>query len=152
MMYDKNFLVSFSERALSNFEYYVNNKKMEEYDATLLICSFAGVLSIIDDEARKDIFKDTKIPYYINPISNYHKDKVIDNDKAELAIIRHMRNALCHFKLDGEHILANTDGEIQEIVFEDFYKKKCNFKCSLKIEELKEFFYFIINEILQKKK
>lgn len=146
-MYDKNFLVSFSERTLHNYNNYLKDKKNEKYDATLLICSFAGILSILDDNARKEIFEDIDLPCYICPEKNYYIDSRKDNNKENLAILRHMRNALCHFKLDAEHILPDKDNNIKEIVFEDFYLGSRCFKCKLNINELQETFYFIIKTI-----
>ena len=149
MMYDEKFLKSFVERVEAT---YLGISKITKYDTTILLTSLTGILSVIDDEARKNIFSDIEIPKYIKATgktSNYscHIHKTIDNDKKNLAIIRHFRNSLCHFKLDKKHIIADNKGNIEKIIFKDYYKGNLNFQCTLNIDEIEKFMLFLIEKI-----
>lgn len=147
MMYDSPTLKSFTERALDNY-----NQCNTENDITKTICCLAGILSILDDIARKDIFADFNIPEYIQPEPNYYIDETKDNNNSKIALIRHFRNSLCHFKLDGEHIKPDNKNEIKEIIFEDYYKEKINFSCTLTANEIQQFLIDIGKHIIEKTK
>lgn len=149
MMYDEKFLKSFIERVEAT---YLGISKITKYDTTILLCSLTGILSVIDNNVRKNIFSDIAIPDYIKAVgktsnSSCHTHKTIDNDKKNLAIIRHFRNSLCHFKLDEKHIFADKNGNIEKIIFEDYYDGDLNFQCTLNIKEIEKFMLFLIEKI-----
>lgn len=150
MMYDEKFLKSFVERVEAT---YLGISKITKYDTTILLTSLTGILSVIDDEARKNIFSDIEIPKYIkatgeSSTSSFGIDKEKDNDKANLAVIRHFRNSLCHFKINDEHIIANKKHKIKQILFEDFnlYGRK-TFSCCLTVKDIEKFMLFLIEKI-----
>ena len=150
MMYDEKFLKSFVKRVEAT---YLGISKITKYDTTILLCSLTGILSVIDDEARKNIFSDITIPAYIkatgeSPDASFGIDREKDNDKAHLAIIRHFRNSLCHFKLNNEHIFANKKHKIKQILFEDFnLSGRKTFSCCLTVKEIEKFMLFLIETI-----
>lgn len=150
MIYDDNTLKSFTERAMEN--YLLLTKHGTEYDITITLCTLCGILSMLDESVRKDIFADFKIPEYCKPLPSFKVDPKKDSKKENLAIIRHFRNSLCHFKLDGTHVKANKNGQIEKIIFEDYYKESLNFSCSLTAEEMKLFLADISNQIISRYK
>ncbi len=145
MMYDGKTLQSFTERAMKNYKQLI--KSETEYDITIALCTLCGVLSIIDQYSRQDIFSDFHIPSYVTPT----KCKLAPNDmnNISLAIIRHFRNSLCHFKLDGKSIKSNDSGIIEKIVFKDVYKGKLQFSCTLKADQIKQFLITICDHIIK---
>ena len=147
MMYEK-VLKDYSKRALENYEKNINT----ENDVTLLICSFTGVMAMIDKKMRKLFFKNVayeNITQIVNPIKNEPYNGIDENNQT-LALYRHFRNALCHIKLE-EHITADENDEIASIKFEDYWDKKLQFDCILTIQQLAEFFKFTV-DIIQKNK
>ena len=151
MMYDEKFLKSFVERVEAT---YLGISKITKYDTTSLLTSLTGILSVIDDEARQNIFSDIEIPKYIkatgeSSTSSFGIDKEKDNDKANLAVIRHFRNSLCHFKINDEYIIANKKHKIKQILFEDVnpWTKKINFRCILTVKEIEKFMLFLMETI-----
>ncbi len=146
MMYDENVLVSFSKRVLENYK----TNKTEDNEVTLALCSLAGILSILDDEARKDIFKDSCLPDYIKTEDNLYVDRERDCGLKNIAIIRHFRNSLCHLKLNENTISKNAVNRITAINFRDYYQGGCNFECKLKVGELGQFCCFLVETITKK--
>lgn len=150
MMYDENFLKSFVERVES---IYLGVSKITKYDTTILLSLLTGILSVLDDEARKNIFSNIEIPNYIkatgeNPSSLFGVDREKDNGKENLAVIRHFRNSLCHFKLNDEHIIADKKHKIKQILFEDFnLSERKTFSCCLTVKEIEKFMLFLIEKI-----
>lgn len=147
MMYDGKTLQRFTERAMKNYE--LLTKYETKYDITITLCTLCGILSILDDKARKDIFVDFKIPKYIEPLPHFSIASGKDNGCKKLAIIRHFRNSLCHFKLDGTHIKPNTEQQIEEIIFEDYFDGQLKFSCTLKADQIKQLLIDISNHIIK---
>lgn len=145
MMYDGKTLQRFTERAMENYKQLI--KSETKYDITISLCTLCGILSIIDQYSRQDIFSDFHIPSYVTPTIC----KLAPNDKKNksLAIIRHFRNSLCHFKLDGKSIKSNDSGMIEKIVFKDVHKGKLQFSCTLKADQIKQFLVTICNHIIK---
>lgn len=145
MMYE-NVLKDYTQRAYQNYQ----KNEDSEYDVTLLISCVTGVLSLIDEEMRKMFFKDT--PYDdILKITKPEKNEVYikkDGNSRTLAFIRHLRNSLCHIKLE-KNIKVDKDEKIEAIIFEDYWDNKLQFKCTLNIENLNRLFKFIV-DIIQK--
>lgn len=149
MMYDKDFIKSYINRIEKNYNIL---EKKSKYDVTALLSSLAGILIVVDDDARKGIFSDVDIPEYIEASGKsddelFYIDEYKDNGNQNLAIIRHFRNSLCHFKLDDVHIKKNKKNKIKEITFEDFYNGESNFKCCLTVKKIKEFMKFLVKVI-----
>ena len=147
MMYDGKTLQRFTERAMENYE--LLTKHETKYDITITLCTLCGILSILDDEARKDIFVDYKMPKYIKPLPHFTIASDKDNGNKNLAIIRHLRNSLCHFKLDGTHIIPNVKQQIEEIIFEDYFDGQLKFSCTLKADQIKQFLIDISDHIIK---
>ena len=147
MIYDKDTLQSFTRRAMENYE--LLTKQGTEHDITITLCTLCGILSILDDKARKDIFVDFKIPKYIDPLPHFSVAPDKDNNNENLAIIRHFRNSLCHLKLDGKHIIPNAKQQIEEIIFEDYFDEKLEFSCTLKADQIKQFLITICDHIIK---
>ncbi|MBO5441301.1 MAG: hypothetical protein J6A09_01890 [Alphaproteobacteria bacterium] len=140
MMYDKNFIKSYSNRIKMNYD----ELKSSKYGVTMLLCSFIGVMGVIDSDLRNTLFEEEDIPEYgelkINIVSE--KD---DNDVQ--AFFRHLRNSLCHLKIDESRISAESSN-ISKIKLEDCSKGNIKkFEYDLNITDLENLFYFIINKI-----
>lgn len=150
MMYDGKTLKAFTERAIENYKQLI--KSGTEYDVTIALCTLCGILSILDDEVRKCVFEDFTMPEYIRPLPNFTVSPDKDNNNKNIAIIRHFRNSLCHFRLDKEHIKPNPKNQIEEIIFEDYYEEKLKFSCSLKADEIGKFLTDISDHIIEKHK
>lgn len=152
MMYDGKFLSSYSKRAKINYEIL----KCSEYNFTMLLCSFVGVAAIIDDNARAEIFNDKEIPDFITPTKCDICKK--DNNSRVLAFYRHLRNSLCHLKIDTDRIESNHNNIISSIVLEDYWEYEKNgeeikdktFECSLTEDELEKLFYLVVDTIQEK--
>ena len=151
MMYDGKFLSSYSKRAKINYEIL----KGSEYNFTMLLCSFVGVVAIIDDNAREELFCDQDIPNFITMIKCDTCKK--DNNSRVLAFYRHLRNSLCHLKISNQKVRSNEENKISSIILEDFMidkkgKKtsKKNFECSLTEDELEKLFYLVVDTIQEK--
>lgn len=143
MMYDENFLKDFAGRASENYK----QMKGSEYEVTALFCSFSGLLSVLDENVRKDLFRNVKYPIFLKDIRNDLSD--IDEGNKSLSMIRHLRNSLCHLKIDEKHIRHNEKNEITSIILEDInLKNQITFSCELSVSELEELFFFIANTVL----
>lgn len=152
MEYDENFLYSYSSRVKDNYE----ALKDSEFDVTMLLCSFVSIVAIIDDNIREELFMDAKIPDYINPKPNIPK-----NGETEiLAFYRHLRNSLCHLKIDNQRVKSDGKKDILSVKLEDIWKhnekgriiKDKVFECTLTVTELKELFYEVVAIIHEKTK
>lgn len=145
MMYE-NILKDYTQRAYQNYQ----KNKDSEYDVTLLISCVTGVLSLIDEEMRKMFFKDTPYDDILKitkpEINEIYNGK--DNHNKTLAFMRHLRNSLCHIKLEN-NIKVDRDEKIEAIIFEDYWDNELQFKCTLNIENLNRLFKFIV-DIIQK--
>lgn len=142
MMYDENFLKDFAKRTSENYE----RMRDSVYEVTALFCSFSGLLSVLDENVRKALFRNVKYPIFLKDIQNDLSDKD-DGDKS-LSMIRHLRNSLCHLKIDGKHIQHNEKNEITSIILEDMNSKnKITFHCKLSVSELEKLFFFIANTV-----
>ena len=71
-----------------------------------------------------------------------------DGNNETLAFMRHLRNSLCHIKLEN-NIKVDRDEKIEAIIFEDYWDNKLQFRCTLNIENLNRLFKFIV-DIIQK--
>jgi len=144
-MYDDKFLMDYATRIKKIYDNNINS----DNNFTLTFSLFCGLISVIDKEVRKEIFSKIELPKYINPTKN----SILQDEKIKtVAIMRHFRNSLCHFKVDRQQIISDNQGNIIKIVFKDKYfkenKKICNFSCELNIEELNNFFNFILEKII----
>lgn len=152
MMYDDNFLYSYCDRVKKNYE----ALKDSEFEVTMLLCSFVSIVAIIDDNIREELFSDAKIPDYINPEPNTPKD----GETETLAFYRHLRNSLCHLKIDNQRIKPDGKKEILSVKLVDIWKHNEKgritedkvFECTLTIAELKELFYEVVAIIHEKTK
>ena len=152
MMYDDDFLYSYSQRAKENYDVMKNT----EYGFTMLLCSFVGVVAIIDDNAREELFCDQDIPNFITMIKCDICEK--DNNSKVLAFYRHLRNSLCHLKIDNDRIKSNNESTISSIILKDYWEhekkgkkvKDKTFECTLTIETLEKLFYVVV-DVIQKK-
>lgn len=147
MMYEK-VLQDYSQRAYDNYKENVNT----ENNVTLLICSFTGVMAMLDDKIRKKMFKDIsyeKVCAIVSPDKN-ELYEAKDGSNKTLALYRHFRNTLCHIKME-EHIRADDNNQIESIRFEDYYQNQQKFDCTLTIDQLRNFFEFTVDLIQQNK-
>ncbi len=143
MMYE-NILKDYTQRAYQNYQ----KNKDSEYNVTLLISSITGALSLIDENMRKKFFEN--IPYEdIQKIAKPEINKIYQNKDGyeyTLAFMRHLRNSLCHIKLEN-NIKVDKDESIETITFEDYYNDNLQFRCTLNIKELNSLFKFIVDTI-----
>lgn len=134
MMYDDNFLYSFCDRVKKNYE----ALKDSEFEVTMLLCSFIGVVATINDEKWVEIFGNVKF-------SKELRQKIIIHDDKN--IFKHIRNSLCHLKISKEYIHAENK-QITQIQLKD----RNNFECTLTVAELEELFYEVVAIIHEKTK
>ncbi len=146
MMYE-NILKDYTKRAYQNYQ----KNKNSEYDVTLLINCITGALSLIDEKMRKMFFENISyediLKIAIPEINEIYDNK--DGNNATLAFMRHLRNSLCHIKLEN-NIKLDKDDKIEAITFEDYYKDNLQFKCTINIKKLDKLFLFIV-DIIQAK-
>lgn len=144
MIYDDKFLNDYATRIK---KIYVSNIKKSN-NFTLSFSLFCGLIAIIDTDIRNKIFSKIQLPKYINPNTNKLSDK--DNKNKTISIMRHFRNSLCHFKIDGTQFISDNQKNIKAILFidKDFYSNEKNFECCLSITEFNSFFNFILNTIV----
>ena len=145
MMYE-NVLKDYTQRAYQNYQ----KNEDSEYDVTLLISCVTGVLSLIDEEMRKMFFEDVSYEDILE-VATPNKNEIYikkDGNNETLAFMRHLRNSLCHIKLEN-NIKVDRDEKIEAIIFEDYWDNKLQFRCTLNIENLNRLFKFIV-DIIQK--
>lgn len=146
MMYE-NILKDYTKRTYQNYQ----KNRNSEYNVTLLISCITGALSLIDEKMRKMFFENISyediLKIAIPEINEIYDNK--DGNNATLSFMRHLRNSLCHIKLEN-NIKLDKDDKIEAITFEDYYQKELQFKCILNIEALEELFLFIVNIINKK--
>jgi len=141
MMYDDKILSSCTARILEIY----NKNKNKDNNFTLLLMSFAGLVCLLDKDVRRCIFYDFRFPDWFKPEKNYK----INGETEKESAIRHMRNSLCHFKLNGENIIADDNNQISCVNFID---RETNFKCKMTVEQMKELFLLMANKVVSANK
>lgn len=141
MMYDDKILSSCTARILEIY----NKNKNKDNNFTLLLTSFAGLLCLLDEDVRRCIFDDFRFPDWFSPEKNCQSNAETEKESA----IRHMRNSLCHFKLNGENIIADDNNQISCVNFID---RETNFKCKMTVEQMKELFLLMANKVVSANK
>lgn len=143
MMYE-NILKDYTKRAYQNYQ----KNRNSEYNVTLLISCITGALSLIDEKMRKMFFENISyndiLKIAIPEINEIYNKK--DNNNGTLSFMRHLRNSLCHIKLEN-NIKLDKDDKIEAITFEDYYNDNLQFRCTLNIKELNSLFKFIVDTI-----
>lgn len=139
-MYDKKMLTSCTERILNIYR----KNKNKENDFTLLLVSFAGLLSVLDENVRKEIFKNFSFPEWFATEKN---DEDNNGETKGEYYIRHLRNSFCHFKLDPENIIPDEKNQISKVRFLDKHNGKTNFDCIMTVAQVEELFLLIIDAI-----
>ena len=153
--------IEFIKRTKENLDTYYSHAKNENREVTLLINSLFGLLTVPKEKFYKDIDNIFNNENLLNKIRNciscdtYKNENPISISVAK--ILKHMRNALSHYRiiLQGDNPYSSNELiEIKNVFFfdEDTYdNRNYRFEMTISLTLLKEFVDEIFNTIINNK-
>lgn len=147
----------FIERTKSILEQYDSFQipKKERYEITLFLNCLTGLLVLPQQKWNEflptDIINEKEWGIKPNHISVIKDKKLNDEDKSIKNVVKHLRNAISHYKFTA---FSNSNEEIKSIKFEDFTpKKEKTFEAEIPVSALRKFidkFIFVMIEEMKK--